>query len=166
MDWKLEWFPHLTEYFNGFWNKKKNQRNFMTKFAKKFHIKKPEDWGNITLNLFMQAGGTSVLDHYENSLLKALENIYPGLWENKCYINEIEISWKREWFVNLSKFPHDYWNLIENQRKFLDEIASEYNIKTPNDWKRVSMSLIRKKGGQVSENSLIQFNFINKGIDE
>ena len=60
-----------------------------------------------------------------------------------------EIEWKREWFHNIPKYPKEFWNNLNNSQRFLDQISNEYNINSPNDWKRITISLIKKNGGQV-----------------
>lgn len=66
-------------------------------------------------------------------------------------MRKIEIAWKREWFPKIPKYPGSFWNSKENQIAFLDDIAIDYKIKEPSDWSRVTLSLVRKKGGQVSK---------------
>ena len=39
---------------------------------------------------------------------------------------------------------------MNNCKEFLDRIAMNYNIKTTNDWNRISNSLIKNKGGYVA----------------
>lgn len=38
---------------------------------------------------------------------------------------------------------------MKNQRNFLDEISATYKLNEPRDWKKLSSSLLKKKGGQV-----------------
>lgn len=59
------------------------------------------------------------------------------------------MQWKREWFAKLPVFPHSHWNSLDNRRKFLEEIATTSNIRTPNDWRKISTSVITNKGGRV-----------------
>jgi hypothetical protein len=43
--------------------------------------------------------------------------------------------------------PSGYWNDIENQRKFFEEIAPALNIKKPEDWYSVNVDTVMKMGG-------------------
>lgn len=61
-----------------------------------------------------------------------------------------DIEWKREWFPNISKFPKDYWDSTSSQKAFLDTLRVQYKLNNADDWKRVTLSLIRKQGGQVA----------------
>lgn len=61
----------------------------------------------------------------------------------------LEIDWKREWFPGVAKYPKVYWNFVDNCRSFIEMIANCANIKSSSDWRKVSFSLIRHKGGTV-----------------
>jgi hypothetical protein len=41
----------------------------------------------------------------------------------------------------------DYWNNVQNQRKFFDEVGNSLNIKSIEEWKTVKLSTISKYGG-------------------
>ncbi len=60
-----------------------------------------------------------------------------------------DILWKTEWFENVPKYSHSFWDSIGNQRKFLEELAAKYSISCPSDWRRVTCALIHKNGGMV-----------------
>lgn len=51
--------------------------------------------------------------------------------------------------MNLSRFPKTYWNSVENCKSFMDKIIQESNVITENDWRKVSLTLIRNNGGEV-----------------
>ena len=63
--------------------------------------------------------------------------------------SQIEREFKKEWFHHIPKYPKEFWNNLNNSQKFLDQISNEHNINTSNDWKRITISLIKKNGGQV-----------------
>lgn len=42
-----------------------------------------------------------------------------------------------------------FWNNEENIRGFLDKIAREYHVEHVTQWKRITASLIKSKGGNV-----------------
>lgn len=62
----------------GFWAKLENQRQFLNELAGKFQIKNPNEWGRITKYEFTSQGGSSLLNHYDNSIIKTLKHVYPG----------------------------------------------------------------------------------------
>lgn len=74
----------------NYWTVKPNQRNFLDKFASRFGIKKPEDWGKVTwkqvrfiieqvvnAKVLHEKGG-GLLNVYNNSLYRILTSVYPG----------------------------------------------------------------------------------------
>lgn len=68
-----------------------------------------------------------------------------------------ETQWRQEWFVNIPKYDPAYFITLENQRKFLDDIASQYVIKSSVEWKRVTSALIKKHGGNVFHSEDISY---------
>lgn len=44
--------------------------------------------------------------------------------------------------------PPLFWESKENERRFLDEVATKYNLESVSDWRKVTASLIKKCGGQ------------------
>lgn len=47
----------------------------------------------------------------------------------------------------MPRYPSGYWNKKENQRKLLDSIATQLNIKKPSDWVHVTNPTIVELGG-------------------
>jgi hypothetical protein len=43
--------------------------------------------------------------------------------------------------------PAGYWNDINNQRTFFDDLAKSLNIQKPEDWNNVSLRTVLEKGG-------------------
>lgn len=39
------------------------------------------------------------------------------------------------------------WKVLENRRKFLDAVKIKFNISTPRDWGRITVSAISNLGG-------------------
>lgn len=132
----VKWEKNVSYHPIGFWTSKENQRNFLDKLAGELGIKESRDWGRVTQQQVINHKGGSLLALYQFSLFNALQNVYN------------EIKWEREWFEYLPKYPDSYWDSTENQRNFLDSIASEYHIRQSRDWKRVSKTVIKNKGGQ------------------
>lgn len=60
-----------------------------------------------------------------------------------------EIIWRREWFRNLPKYSHEYFDNTGNQKSFLYEIADRQQLQNTTDWKLISLSLIKMNGGVV-----------------
>ena len=62
----------------GFWLQRSNQRIFLDEFAKKNGIKQPQDWGTVTVSQMRSQNGGSLLDLYNNSVLRTLKEVYTG----------------------------------------------------------------------------------------
>ena len=63
----------------GYWKIKENQRNFFDSLQKRFDIQSPKEWGRVTVQQVITAGGVTLLDYNQLSLFKALCSIYPGI---------------------------------------------------------------------------------------
>lgn len=55
-----------------------NRRNFLDEIVKKLDIKKPSDWGKVTVKRFFELGGSSLLNYYNGSLFGCLQSVYQG----------------------------------------------------------------------------------------
>lgn len=47
------------------------------------------------------------------------------------------------------QLPSRFWNSMENQKRFMDEIASKLCIKYPSDWGKVTGRRIHELGGNT-----------------
>lgn len=81
---------------------KKKYREHMEWLAPKLGIKKQEDWYGITGESFARNGGAKLLSHYSQSLVGALQDLYP------------ERSWQPWLFA---KAPRNFWAELKNQVK-------------------------------------------------
>lgn len=92
-------------------------------------------------------GGRTLLSHYKYSLFRCLKSVYSGMFVMAIYLRSLEIEWKKEWFPNLPIVAHSHWNSISNRRKFLDELKQKFDIKSPQDWGRITTQCVRDTGG-------------------
>ena len=122
----------------NYWRDKDHQREFMDSIQSKLNIKMPQDWGKISQQVFCAEGGRGLIKHYSDSIYKALCSIYP------------ETSWHRQWFrLPFQIFPKQHWDKLSNQRKFLRSIEKQFLISQISQWQRVTMTLLKAKGGSV-----------------
>jgi hypothetical protein len=49
-------------------------------------------------------------------------------------------------YVSTGK-PRGYWNHMQNQKKFFDELAIKWNIQKTDDWNKVTLGMVEKEGG-------------------
>ena len=108
----------------------------MKEAEKALDIKEPSDWykvsqiviqssDNLSNNIkkFKAHFGNSILAQYNSSLQSILQDLYPNYnW----------LPWKFE------NCPRNFWKDIQNQRKFLDWVGNQLNIKEMSDWYKVN----------------------------
>ena len=110
--------------------KLRSHRKFVIKFAKKFRIKTNEDWKKIKKIKFSRNGGRTILEYYENSFPKMLNNLFPNQFWNSFQYN-----------------PKEYFNNIIHQKEFLDNIYKENKLNHFGEWIFISIKKIIKKFG-------------------
>jgi hypothetical protein len=88
----------------------------------------------MTGDAVRENGGGQLLAIYGNSLPKALMAIYP------------EYNWDPG---NFKKSPKNYWKDANHQRKFFDSIAESLDIKSPEQWVRISQAEVKQRGGST-----------------
>lgn len=73
--------------FRNFWKDARNQRAFLENIASTYKIKRPEDWGRISVREIEKLGGRGLVKSYSHSLYKTLSAVYPGLiFMQVCFI--------------------------------------------------------------------------------
>lgn len=100
-------------------------------FAKRHNIRRPSDWGRITIRDIKTNSG--ILSRYHGSIPSALKETFP------------EILWRDEWFQEAKKWK--YWEIQENRKKFFESFAQRRNIQNQRDWGKVTVMEIRENGG-------------------
>ena len=121
---------HLNDYFKSI----ENQQKFMSKLFTKFQLKSMNDWLTIPKHKIIRNGGERLLLYcYSNNMQKLLFNIFPNYpWD----------------FDILSINPHEYFKSINNQRKFMDKLFDDFQLKSLDDWLLISRKKIIQSGGQ------------------
>jgi hypothetical protein len=127
MPWKFPTTPF------GYWKDVDKQRTFMDSVAKELDIKSYEDWYKVSFTS-IRASTKVLLHHYNDSMYQALTSIYP------------EYKWL-PW--RFRACPRGYWNDINNQRMFMDHVATVLNIQKPEDWYSVTSLDLVKQGGST-----------------
>lgn len=157
--WARQWFVNiqseypkklneevLTSKFkrpSGWWSVKENQRSFLETLAKKLDMKDPRDWAKVDIRTIIDNGGRGLLEFHKR-LIIALEYVFPGRTLRMQNIEEKEIPWNADWW---KVKPQDYWSSSQNQKRFLDDVARKFDVKSPRDWGKVTREDIVKEGG-------------------
>jgi hypothetical protein len=92
------------------------------------------DFHNLTVDAITKLGGMGLLQNvYSNSLLQALQDIYPS----------------HEWYP--WKFSQNmkagYWQSKENQKGFLHWLGKQLGFKNMDDWYNIKAKQIVERGG-------------------
>lgn len=121
-----------------------NRKKFLDEIAKKLNIKKPSDWGKVTVQHLQELGGSAFMRLYNDSLFTCLQSIYKGMYLSFRLLRYKDIDWKYEWFRNL---PKSYWESMGNRKEFMEKIAKKLKIKNPSDWGKVTVHHFYELGG-------------------
>ena len=135
-DLKCLGYPNGKLMFNsskpvGFWDDKLNVKQFLEQMKEKYNLNTPNDWNLLTNKKIKQNGGSRLLQKYSIFELKCL-----GCPEGKLYFNP-------------SNKPIGFWDNEENILQFLEDLKIKLNLKTPEDWNRLSKSQIESNGGNI-----------------
>lgn len=65
VNWKSEWFSHVSKYPRSYWESSENQRKFLEVIAMTHKINEPTDWKRVTTAAIIKSGG-SVRTTYMN----------------------------------------------------------------------------------------------------
>lgn len=64
----------------NFWKLQENRKKFLDELASKLKLKKPSDWGNVTIQQIHDFGGGSLLNtYYNDSIFACLQSVYTRL---------------------------------------------------------------------------------------
>lgn len=120
---------------SGHWESVAVQREFLEKVAARHCVERQEDWRRIAYRHVVDAGGSSLLGRYGNSVLALLRAVYP----------------EQEWCPvrHRPNVPRGYWQSKAAQRAFLDSVAAELDVRRPADWSRVRNCDIEERGGRT-----------------
>ena len=114
---------------SNYWNNKENIQNFIDKLKLNYQLHTPEDWNLLNQNQIISIGGRKLLQQFSIFDIKCL-----GCPEGKSF------------FFQQIK-PPGYWDNEENVQNFIEQLKVKYDLKTSDDWKRISKTQIYENGG-------------------
>ena len=125
---KLHFLHESNQKQPGYWDKKENIQNFLSKLKEKLNLQTIDDWNLLNSNQIKENGGDFLLNLYSLYDLKCF-----GCPEGK----------------NIFKKPikYKYWNNQENVQNFLEKLKKKLNLQSPNDWNGISIQNIKENGG-------------------
>eukprot|EP01114_Cavostelium_apophysatum_P015049 TRINITY_DN4029_c0_g1_i1.p1 TRINITY_DN4029_c0_g1~~TRINITY_DN4029_c0_g1_i1.p1 ORF type:complete len:863 (+),score=120.67 TRINITY_DN4029_c0_g1_i1:176-2764(+) len=125
------------------WEDRNYQRSFLLQIGMEFNIRSKKDWEKVKTEDLLSRGGAGLLNHYNGSLYKALQSLFP------------EDNWTE---TDFKKVPTGYWSNPQHQKRFLELVAEELQIKDKAGWQNLKISQVLSKGGRgllrIFDNSL------------
>ena len=112
----------------GYWSDKQNVLQFLDFLKEKYNLQSIDDWNSITTTQIQSNGGGSLLNSFSMYDLKCMA--YP---EGKSVFDKRTLS--------------EYWNDEENRNQFIEKLKIKFDLKTPQDWQRLSSAQIKLQGG-------------------
>ncbi len=116
--------PKITHYFRYFhW------------LAGTLDVRNPQAWSRVTVEDVRRHGGEKLIQLCDGDLSKLLLKIFP---------NSV-----KPWEVS-APAPVGYWDSIDNQRQFFDQIAKDLRLNRIEDWYGIpKQAVLQKKGGSA-----------------
>ena len=138
-------------YPAGYWNKDENVLKLLMEIKEKLNFKTPGDWNKLSVQTLLLFGGTS-------TLLRTY-----SLYQLKCMAFP---SGKDIFDSNKSS---EYWEDHNNVQNFLDLLQNTYDLKSEEDWTRLSHQQVLAVGGRglikkISLKGIIQRKFPNAKV--
>ena len=134
----------------GYWENKKNVIKFLQEIQVKLNLINQDDWNNLSKRKLCSLGGSQLCKIYSMFEIKSIG--CPEIAENSNY---------SKLGRNNKKIP-GYWNNLNNVKLFLEELGNKYNLRSIDDWKRISYDQIHSLGGSylLSKYTLKQLIYI------
>ena len=114
----------------NYWDDPLHIHQFLDKCKEKLNLSTMEDWNSITTKQIQLFGGSRLLQKFSLFELKVL-----ACPEGKML------------FFNSSRKPIGFWEKKENIYQFFDFLKEKLNLKTIEDWNRISIDQIKYYGG-------------------
>ena len=122
----------LRKQTGRYWTRSRQSKTFLEAAGSFLGFKTIEDWYKLSAENLKSVGGSKILEKFGNSPLKLLHFLYP----------------QHKWlFWQLSDVPFEMWNKMENQREFMEFLASQKGFRVMSDWYAVTPDDITKMGG-------------------
>ena len=115
-----------------YWKSIDNQSLFMSFLFHKLKLKNIDQWKEVTLDQFRSHGGSSLLAQYRNNFQSLLTTIYPD----------------HKWNFILKKRSANFWDKIENQHRFMEQLFFKLSLKSLDDWMEISTKIFIRFGGK------------------
>ena len=115
----------------NYWDNKENIYSFLNDLKVYFNFNTPQDWDTLTCEKIKSLGGLRLIRKYSLYEIKSMacpegKNFFKKPPKNK---------------------PANFWDNEDNIHEFVDHLKNEMQLKTLNDWNRLSKTQIYAFGG-------------------
>ena len=118
----------------GYWKKKSNRTFYMKWLERKLGFNSPEDWYGVTRDTFANNHGATLVSYFAHFPYDIVKEFNPNF------------SYKKWLFAG--SVGNDFWEDIENVRKYMTWLRGKVPIKTNYDWyNELTTNTIRKYRG-------------------
>ena len=128
-------FENLKFMKKGYFKSTENQRDFMNKLFEKLSLNSLDDWTKVTKGTIKKNCGIQLLRKYNYNMYYLLSSIYP---DHTSFQNNEIILFKSK----------NYFNQIENQKYFMDQLYKKLNLNQLDDWLMLKKKIFVKNGGE------------------
>ena len=132
---EYDWLPwKFTSTPQNYWNNIENQQKYTKWLKDTLEYKSMEDWYNISYEIIKRNYGSGLVAHkYNGSPYLLLKTVYPDYdW----------LPWKFH-----SGVPQNYWEDIENHKKYVFWLKDTLKIKSMEEWYTISYEIIKQYNG-------------------
>ena len=121
---------------SGYWNNFDNIQSFINELKMYYNLQSIDDWNNISKIQIENIGGKGLLNKFSLFDIKSI-----GCPEGtSVFIDSVRVS-------KFQPKPSQYWDNYENVHNYINYLKDIFNIKSKDDWKRISKTQIRSHGG-------------------
>jgi hypothetical protein len=85
----------------------------------------------VTRQSVYENGGRKWLSRFNNSLMKALKEVYP----------------QHDWSRRSRQRPSGYWDSHQHRVQFVKKLEKDLNIKQVDDWNKINVQMVKDLGG-------------------
>lgn len=116
-----EWLPWKFKNGppKGYWDHEDHRKLFFNWLGKQLNFQSLEDYYKLNHEIIEQYGGSKLLRLFGDSFMAALQSTYPHIeW----------LTWR------FNKVPTGFWDVISNQRNYLEWLGKQLGYKKLDDW--------------------------------
>ena len=125
----------FAQVINGYWKDIENQKYELELLANELGYTKPEHWYKLTWRIARKYVYGLLSGTYNNSVCLMIETVYS------------DIDWMPWMFAHT---PNNWWNNIENKKKFMKWFKVKMGIQKKDDWYKVGVrDFYSHKGHQL-----------------